>query len=79
MTDKRSIEKTKPLPLIGVDEALLTLIPSIKTSLPVRVSGKVEKANDKYDQWIYGELSGIESRLSFRIPKKMDALPLVPR
>jgi hypothetical protein len=76
MNNKRHTENGSELPLLRVDEALLTLIPYIKTSLPVRVIGKVEKVNDRYDQWVYGEISGKESRLNFRIPKEEGCPPL---
>jgi len=75
MKNKLNIEKGYELPLLRVDEALLTLIPFIKSSLPVRVIGKVEKVN-RYNQWVYGEISGKESRLSFRIPKEEGCPPL---
>lgn len=76
MKNNHQIEKGVYLPLLRVDEALLTLIPSVKTSLPVRVVGKVEKVNGRYDQWVYGEISGKESRLSFRIPKEEGSPPI---
>lgn len=75
MKNKQNIEKGCELPLLRVGEALLTLIPFIKTNLPVRVIGKVEKVN-RYNQWVYGEISGKEYRLSFRIPNEEGCPPL---
>jgi len=74
--NKPAIEKLSELPWLRVDEALLTLIPLIKTSSPVRVAGKVESVNDRYDQWIYGEISGKESSIRFRIPKEEGCPPV---
>lgn len=74
--DKKYLETGIDLPLLRVDEALLTLIPSVNTSAPIRVVGKVEKVNDRYDQWVYGKISGKESRMSFRIPKEEGCPPV---
>lgn len=70
-----TVNPLNSLPL-DVDEAMLTLISSFKTSSQVKVQGKVEKVDERYDYWLYGDLAGQEGKIRFRLPKGKQ-VPLV--